>query len=465
MNTTRIPQRIGVVVIAGLGLAACGSDGESQPVGSPVVDDDSTAVIVTTLPPTTEAAATDPTEPPETVPPDTEPPATESTEAEPTTTESTPATTAAPDTTAAPTTTTEAPVVGDPVVTVVEIGNFDEPVDLAVRPGDDALYIVEQNGRVVRVDGPESSVVADIRSRAADSGGEQGLLGLVFSPNGDLAYVNYTDNGGATIIAEYPVAADGTIDVDREREVIAISQPYSNHNAGDLAFGPDGLLYIPLGDGGSGGDPDRFAHDPTSLLGSMLRIDPAPSGDLGYTIPADNPFVGGTFEGREGRPEVWSWGLRNPWKIAFDPVNGDLWIPDVGQNQVEEVNLVSPPGDAPAGRGADFGWSAFEGTDRFNTDVTDTGTMLPPVLTYQHGNDGCSVSGGAPYRGTAIPELEPAFVYSDFCSGIIWALDLAGGRNLTLLTGFNSVSAVRAGPDGELYILELSGNVYRIVPA
>lgn len=465
MNTTRTPQRIGVVVAA-LALAACGSDGESQPVGSPVVDDDSTAVIVTTVPPTTDAPSTEATEPAETDPPATEatePEATEPEAPEATTANTDPPATEAPATTAPPTTAT--PTVGDPVVTVVEVGNFDEPVDLAVRPGDDALYIVEQDGRVVRVDGTESNVVADIRARAADSGGEQGLLGLVFSPAGDLAYFNYTDNGGTTIIAEYPVAADGTIDVDSEREVIAIPQSFSNHNAGDLAFGPDGLLYIPLGDGGSADDPNRVAHDPTSLLGSMLRIDPTPSGQLGYTIPADNPFANGTFEGREGRPEVWSWGLRNPWKIAFDPVTGDLWIPDVGQNQVEEVNLVSPSAGTPAGRGADFGWSAFEGTNRFNTDVADTGTMLSPVLTYQHGSDGCSVSGGAPYRGTAIPDLEPAFVYSDFCSGIIWALDLAGGRNLTLLTGFNSVSAVRAGPDGELYILQLSGTVFRLAPA
>ena len=465
MSTTRTPQRLGVVVVAALAFAACGTDGESQPVGSPVIDDDSTAVIVTTLPPTTEVPTAEPadTEPEATEP--TEPPTTEAEPeaTEPGTAETAPPTTEPPPATAAPTT-TEAPTVGDPVVTVAEVGNFDEPVDLAVRPGDDALFIVEQSGRVVRVDGADSNVVADIRERAADSGGEQGLLGLVFSPAGDLAYFNYTDNGGTTIVAEYPVAADGTIDVDSEREVIAIPQSFSNHNAGDLAFGPDGLLYIPLGDGGSADDPNRVAHDPTSLLGSMLRIDPAPSGDLGYTIPADNPFASGTFEGREGRPEVWSWGLRNPWKIAFDPVTGDLWIPDVGQNQVEEVNLVSPSGGTPAGRGADFGWSAFEGTDRFNTDVADTGSMLPPVLTYQHGSDGCSVSGGAPYRGSAIAGLEPAFVYSDFCSGIIWALDLAGGRNLTLLTGFNSVSAVRAGPDGELYILQLSGTVYRLVP-
>ena len=140
----------------------------------------------------------------------------------------------------------------------------------------------------------------------------------------------------------------------------------------------------------------------------------------------------------------------------------DLWIADVGQNEFEEINVVDRVDGAPAGRGADFGWSAFEGTERFNTDVADAGTTLP-VLTYRHGADGCSISGGVPYRGTAIPELAPAYVYSDYCSGIIWALDLAGGRNLTLLAGFSSVAAVRAGPDGELYVLERSGTVHRLV--
>ncbi len=198
-------------------------------------------------------------------------------------------------------------------------------------------------------------------------------------------------------------------------------------------------------------------------LGSILRIDPAAAGDVPYTIPPDNPFAGGAeFAGTTGAPEVWAWGLRNPWKIAFDPVTGELWIPDVGQNEFEEINVVGPTGEASAGRGLDFGWSAFEGTERFNGDVPDTGRTTTPVLTYSHA-DGCSISGGVPYRGTVIPALAPAFVYSDYCTGTIWALDLAGGRNLTLLEGFDSVASVRAGPDGELYVLERSGTVHRLV--
>jgi glucose/arabinose dehydrogenase len=218
-----------------------------------------------------------------------------------------------------------------------------------------------------------------------------------------------------------------------------------------------------MGDGGAADDPQRRADNPMTPLGKMLRIDPTPSADMPYTIPADNPFASGELNGVGGAPEVWSWGLRNPWRFAFDPVNGDLWIADVGQNQYEEVDLVQPTAEHPAGWAADFGWSAFEGTERYNDDVPDPGNTVMPVLTYQHGEDGCSISGGAVYRGSAIPELEPAFVYADYCSGRLWALDLAGARNLTL-GEFESVTAVRTGPDGELYVLQGSGDVYRLVP-
>ena len=263
-------------------------------------------------------------------------------------------------------------------------------------------------------------------------------------------------------MSEFPVAADGTFDTGAERILLTVGQPYRNHNGGDLQRGSDGTLYIALGDGGSANDPQRRASDPTSLLGSLLRIDPTPGADVPYTIPADNPFATGSFDGVAGAPEVWAWGLRNPWKIAIDPVTDELWIADVGQNKLEEIDLVGPTDGFPAGRGADFGWSVFEGTERFNTDVADVGP-IPPVLTYRHGDDGCSISGGVPYRGSAIAELEPAYVYSDYCSGMVWALDLAGGRNLTLLEGFSNVTAVRAGPDGELYVLEAGGAVHRLV--
>jgi glucose/arabinose dehydrogenase len=443
---------------------ACASDG-----GSPS-DEDSSAVIVTTTTP-------DPSPDIAVSPPDTSATAsTETVTSAVTTTAGTPtdATPPVEPTEPPPPPTSQPPVVGDPRVTATEVGRFDQPVDLVTRPGDEALYVVQQRGQVVRWlrDGDDRRIVLDVAERLS-GGNEQGLLGLAFSPDGATAYVDFTATDGTTTIAEYPVAADGSFDSAAERIVLTVPQPYGNHNAGDLHVDDDGLLYVTLGDGGSGGDPQRVANDPTSLLGSLLRIDPRigadSSGDRAYSIPPDNPFADGPLtldDGTtiDGAPEVFAWGLRNPWKLAFDPVTGELWIPDVGQNEVEEINVVGPTGDRPAGWAHDFGWSAFEGTDRFNTDVPDTGRATSPVLTYRHGAGGCSVSGGVPYRGSAIPELAPAFVYSDYCSGIVWALDLAGVRNLVLLDGFEGVTAIRADAAGELYVLEAGGAISQLVP-
>jgi glucose/arabinose dehydrogenase len=359
------------------------------------------------------------------------------------------------------------PVFGDPVVALAQVAEVDQPVGLAVRAGDEALYVVGQDGTVFRIavdPGGDSQVaeVADLTDQTS-ADGERGLLGIAFSTDGTLAWLDYTDNNGDTVVAEYPVAADGTFDVDAERVLLHIDQPYPNHNGGDLALGPDGMLYVAMGDGGSGGDPERRASDPTNLLGKLLRIDPAPSGDAAYTIPADNPFASGSMGDVAGAPEVWAWGLRNPWRITFDPATADLWIADVGQNLIEEIDAVGPTADHPAGWGANFGWSGFEGNDRFNADVADPGNLVFPVWTYTHA-EGCSISGGAVYRGTAIAGLAPAYVYSDYCAGRVWAFDLASGRNVVLVEGLDAVSAVRTGPDGELYVLELSGAVNKLIP-
>ncbi len=444
MHTT--PLLVATLAIV---LVACAEDGNPVDDGSAVIVTTTTAATPTTLAPTT--VATDPT-------------ATTGVTSSPT-----PASTAPPTqpATAPPTAppTTPAPVVGNPTVAATEIGSFDAPVAVSVRPGDAALYVVEQPGRIVRFDATtgDRRTVVDIADRVS-FGGEQGLLGLAFTADGARAYVNYTDGGGDTNIVEFAVAADGTFDAAAPRTLLQVDQPYANHNGGDLHIGPDGTLYVALGDGGSGGDPERYASDPSSLLGSLVRIDPTPSADAPYTIPADNPFVAGPLDGVAGAPEVWSWGLRNPWRIDIDPVTGDLWIADVGQSRLEEVNRVSPTAEHPAGRGLDFGWSAFEGTDRFNNDVSDTGRTTFPVLTYEHGDDGCSISGGAVYRGSAIAELAPAYVYSDYCSGKLWALDLTGQRNLTLLDQFDEAASVDRGPDGELYVIERSGGIWRLIP-
>lgn len=445
-----IAPLIGLAMVA----SACGGDDA----------DESTAVIVTTTTITTTTSTTTSTTGATTDP------ATASTSPSSTvsgaTTPSAPATsspdTSAPTDTSAPATAAPEPDVGDPDVTTELVTSVDAPVDLAVRPGDRGLHLVNQTGTVVRLD-PDSGATTttlDV-SGGISVGGEQGLLGLEFSPDGAMAYTNHTAPDGATVITEYTVDVDGVLDPGSARVLLTVAQPYRNHNAGDLAFGPDGMLYVPLGDGGSGGDPERRAGDPTSLLGSLLRIDPTPSGDAPYSIPPDNPFASGSREGVDGAPEVWAWGLRNPWKIAFDPSSRALWIADVGQNRFEEINRVEG-GGLPAGFAVDFGWSGLEGTEVFNDDDLREGTTLP-VLTYEHGADGCSISGGAPYRGDAIDGLEPAYVYSDYCSGILWALDLAGGRNLTLLDGLTEVTAVRAGPDGELYVLQGDGDVLRLV--
>lgn len=405
-----------------------------------------------TTPATTNANVTALSDGPASVPtPATDSPATESSatdpEAEdPLSTQPTPPTTARPR--------------GIPVVSAESIGQFDAPVGLAVRPNDDSLYVIEQAGRIIRVTGSEKTLAADIRDRVK-SGGEQGLLGLAFSNTQGLAYLNYTNSAGSTVVAEFPLDGAGTFDTSSERILLMVAQPFGNHNGGELAIGPDDRLYIALGDGGSGNDPGRRASDPRSLLGSLLRIDPTPSEQSPYSIPPDNPFANGDFNGLAGAPEVWSWGLRNPWKLAFDRETGDLWIADVGQREFEEINRVAA-NDRPAGHGANFGWSAFEGRARFNDDVADPGNAIAPVLTYEHGPNGCSISGGALYRGSTIAELAPAFVYSDFCSGILWALDAETGRNLVLLEGLSDVTAVRSGPNDTLYVLQRTGELLLI---
>jgi glucose/arabinose dehydrogenase len=344
----------------------------------------------------------------------------------------------------------------DAVRLTTVLDGLDAPVDLAVRPGDEALYIVQQSGTVVPVrNGAPGGAVLDVADRIA-YGGEQGLLGLAFHPVQPLAYVNFTATDGTTTIVEYGVADDGTFDTSSARTLLEIAQPFPNHNGGGLEFGPDGMLYVGTGDGGAADGPDRRSLDRGDLLGKILRIDPAATDGAPYGIPPDNPFVG--TDG--ARPEVWSTGLRNPWRFSFDSATGDLWIADVGQNLWEEVNLAAAA--VGGGRGVNFGWSAWEGNHRFKDDQPADGAV-PPLFEYAHGDDGCSVSGGSVYRGDAVAPMQGWYVFADFCSGKVWALRDGTRLELGAVPG---AAAVLPGPDGEMYVLGyLGGALVRVSPA
>ena len=340
-------------------------------------------------------------------------------------------------------------------VRLQRIATLEEPLALAVRPDDPALYVAEKGGRVVAIrDGAvDPTPVLDV-STEVSLGGEQGLLGLAFSPDGRLLYVNLTDVNGDTRILEYAVV-QGVADVTTRREVLFVDQPYSNHNGGNLVFGPDGYLYIGLGDGGSGGDPHGNAQSLQTLLGKMLRIDPRPSDTAPYGIPGDNPFVNTP----DARPEIWAYGLRNPWRYSFDRSTGDLWIGDVGQSAWEEVDRQPASSDG----GENYGWNVREGSHPYTSDgsVPDA---VDPVYDYSHG-EGCVVTGGYVYRGAAIPDLVGGYVFADFCVGKLEILRDDGEPTVADLgPTVQAVSSFGQDATGELYVLSLAGGVYRLVP-
>lgn len=349
-----------------------------------------------------------------------------------------------------------------PLQLVEVVAGLSSPVALTTPPDDPRLFIVEQAGRirVVKDGSLLGTPFLDIRDRVRD-GGEQGLLGLAFHPdharNGYL-YVNYTDGGGDSRVARFSTRTDdqNRADAGSERVILSVRQPFGNHNGGHLAFGPDGMLWIGMGDGGSAGDPGNEGQDRTSLLGALLRLD-VDGGDP-YRIPADNPFAGGG-----GRGEIWATGLRNPWRWSFDGPTGLLYIGDVGQDRWEEVNV------APASRaGVNYGWRTMEGPDCFNpsTGCNRNGLHLP-VLSYGH-DEGCSVTGGVVYRGEDVPGLVGHYLYSDFCGGWIRSFRLEGAeaadQQERLSFGGNIVSF---GEDrnGEVHVLTGDGRVLRIAPS
>ena len=354
----------------------------------------------------------------------------------------------ADDTTASSTTTTAAPgpVAG---IKAVEVAEVDQPTAMAVRAGDPAIYLAEKTGRVRRlVDGSvERGAVVDVSGNLS-LGYEQGLLGLAFSPDGRYLYIDYTDRGGDTRIAEKDMEQPAA----PLRELLFVEQPFANHNGGQLAFGPDGRLYIAMGDGGSGNDPNGNAQKLDTLLGKILRIDPRPSGDRPYGIPPDNPFVGQS--GR--RAEIWAYGLRNPWRFSFDRERGDMWIADVGQGDIEEVDLD----EAPLEGGRNYEWVLREGTKRRKGERPPGGVQ--PVYEYDHNRGECSVTGGYAYRGRALRGFEGVYVFADFCLGEL--MGLRNGKAEPLGLTIKQPSSFGEDAAGEVYVLSLGGAVYRLEP-
>ena len=331
--------------------------------------------------------------------------------------------------------------------------------------GSGRLFVVEQAG-TIRVIGDGKLAgrpYLDLSDRVS-SGGERGLLGLAFAPTfarDGRFFVDATDPDGNTFIAEFRTATPAAdIAAATERVILRIAQPFANHNGGGIVARRDGTLWIGTGDGGSGGDPLGNGQSRTTLLGKLLRIDPTAAGNAQYTIPRDNPFVGRS----DARGEIWALGLRNPWRFAFDQATGDLWIGDVGQDRWEEVDRV-PAGD-PGGR--NLGWNVMEGAHCFSpAEGCSTNGLTLPVAEYDHGQ-GCAITGGFVYRGTAIPALAGTYLYADSCSGRIWGLDAAAEVPQPRLLASTGASIVSFGEDdaGELYVADIAGGtISRIVAA
>jgi len=343
---------------------------------------------------------------------------------------------------------------------------FSSPVDMQYAPdGTDRLFVLEQSGiiKVFENNGNTTTVKTflDITDRVT-SGGETGLLGLAFHPdyaNNGYFYVDYTTPSPLrTHVSRFQVTSNpDSADKSSELVLLEVNQPFSNHNGGRVSFGPDGYLYIGLGDGGSGGDPNDNAQNKTVLLGKILRIDvdnPAPP--LNYGIPPDNPFAGNTQGWRE---EIYSFGLRNPWRFSFDPVTNWLWCGDVGQNAWEEIDTITS--------GGNYGWRCYEGNHEYNmTGCTGTDYLFP-IWEYSHSGGNCSITGGFIYRGMRRPELRGNYIYADYCSAKVWDLDYSGVNLTNNLVNTASASVLSIGVDmnNELYILCSNGKIYEFQPA
>jgi glucose/arabinose dehydrogenase len=341
------------------------------------------------------------------------------------------------------------------------VRGFERP-SFAIAPwGDDRLFVLEQRGvvSIVRNGVVDPDPFLDISDRVGSSGLEQGLLGMAFHPAfpGDpRVFVYYTDLNGDSVLASFDVSSDpDRLDEVTSVEVLAAAQPASNHNGGMVAFGPDGYLYLGLGDGGGANDQFGNGRRPDTVLGTILRIDV--DGAAPYAVPPDNPFVAGG-----GAAEVWAYGLRNPWRFDVDPTDGRVYIADVGQGQWEEVSVVSAAG-------ADLGWSVLEGVECFSEDPCDASGTTEPLVVYGH-DEGCSVTGGFVYRGAAIPELTGHYLYSDWCGGWLRSFRAESGAAVDEqdwtegIGDIGRVSSFGRDGNGELYLVTSDGVIWKIVP-
>jgi glucose/arabinose dehydrogenase len=337
---------------------------------------------------------------------------------------------------------------------------LNRPVALLQTPDPSPFwYVVEKGGRILRLtdNGAASSraTFVDLSGRVEAGPSEAGLLGMAFDPdfsrNGRV-YLSYTRGGPLTSVLSRFASRDGglTLDPASEEVLLEVAQPYANHNGGQIAFGHDGFLYYGLGDGGSGGDPQGNGQNTQTLLGAMLRLDV--NGPSPYAIPPDNPFAAGG-----GRPEIYAWGLRNPWRWSFDRVNGSLWLGDVGQDAWEEIDLVH--------NGDNLGWNLWEGSHCYKAGACRSEGVVMPLAEYSH-KLGCSVTGGYVYRGLDVPALYGQYLYGDFCSGTIWELDSGNpraGPRILLESGLR-IASFAEGRDGELYLLDYAaGRIFRVI--
>ena len=324
------------------------------------------------------------------------------------------------------------------------------PTDLIGRPGDAALYVAQKEGLVHRLLDGESTVLLDLTDQVS-SNSERGVLGIAFTPDSSEFIVSYTDREGSSVLSAWPVVdPDAPVpELGGERTLLVVPQPFANHNGGDVEFGPDGYLYWALGDGGSGGDPLDSGQDTSTLLGAILRLELT---DNGATAAPGNPLT------PPERPELWLWGLRNPWRFSFDPASGDMWIGDVGQSALEEINRVPA---APSSR--NLGWNRLEGSQRFQG--SPPADHLAPIVEYGRAT-GTSVTGGFVYRGQEQPWLDGVYVYADFGAGWVRGLRQMDGtvtEHAELLDDVGNVTAFGRDAEGEIYVMEAGGRISRLI--